>query len=199
MYRLRTRSTLAVALLAAACSSNPGPTGAPSIAPSVGPTSDASPATTPNGVPASATKSDAKFTITVDIPASQVTETTAITPVATFGYVGSEPSVVVYHGLPLVVWSIRQVDGRRTMSGGVDDVCTSSPLTGGEVATQEFQKGGEINDDPTIGFDVTWFQQRQLKLPAGHWAITATFDGYLGDCGAEHHVLSATVEVEVLR
>ena len=63
----------------------------------------------------------------------------------------------------------------------------------------EFAKSGEISEDPRTGFDLAWFRQPQLRLPAGHWSIIATFDGYLGACGGERHQVSPAVEVEVVK
>lgn len=189
---------LVLALGAAACSSD-----AP-LTPTPPPTPDAStgletPAPALDDRPVSATQSDPLFTMTVTIPHAQVETTTAIEPVARFGYVGPLGSVDVHHGAPLVYWSIRELGGQRVMSGGVDTVCLQSTLEAGRVAKQEFAKSGEVSEDPRTGFDLAWFRQPQLRLPAGRWAISATFDGYLGSCGGERHQVSATVEIEVVR
>lgn len=196
---IRTSLMLVVlALGASACSSQlaPTPTPIPTTEASTGPES---PAPTLDGQPVSATQSDALFTVTVSIPNAQVTTTTAIEPVARFGYIGPLASVDVNHGAPLVYWSIRELGGQRMMIGGVDTVCLQSTLVAGQIAKQEFAKSGEISEDPRTGFDLAWFRQPQLRLPAGHWSIIATFDGYLGACGGERHQVSPAVEVEVVK
>ncbi len=193
----RRTAPLLLAVVLAACSQatiSPSPSSAPTDAAPT-PTAAASLDTTP----VSDHVSDGLFELTATIPAAQATTTTALLPNATFSYVGPDPTIEIGHGAPLVSWSIHEIGGGRTMSGGVDTVCQSSVLTKGVEAEQPFLKGGQIDDNPLTGFDITWFQQPQLKLPAGRWALTATMDLYVGGCGAEHHTLTATVEVEVLR
>jgi hypothetical protein len=147
--------------------------------------------------PLSATESNAKFTLTVTVPQGVVTTTTVITPLAELGYIGPEASVTIYHGAPRTYWRIQEIGGPRVMSGLVDTICANSTLAKGTTSTQPFVKSGQISDDPATGFDRAWFQDSMLKLPAGTWAISAVFDAYLGGCGLEHHLLKATVEIEV--
>jgi len=194
---IRTISLLIVlALGSAACSSDPPPSPLATTSDSTGLDT---PAPTLDGNPASATESDALFTVTVTVPQAQVSTTTAIEPVARFGYVGPLGSVEVHHGAPLVSWSIHEIGGQRVMSGGVDTVCLQSMLVAGQLARQDFVKSGEVSEDPRTGFELPWFRQPQLRLPVGHWSITATFDGSLGDCGGERHQVSASVEVVVVK
>ena len=190
------RILAALVLVASACSSPVQPT--PTALPSPDTSTDETPATTLDAQPVSATGSDALFTVTVSIPSAQVTATTAIEPVARFGYVGPLASVDVHHGAPLVYWSIHELGGQRAMIGGVDTVCLQSTLVAGQIAKQEFAKSGGISEDPRTGFDLAWFRQPLLRLPAGRWSISATFDGTLGGCGGERHQVSAAVEVDVV-
>lgn len=202
MMMRRAVSLLIAAIVMGACSpleSTPSASAqvAASAVPSVAEATTEPPATDAPQ-PVSATNADAKFTITLAVPASQVTPATAIMPVATFKYLGPEESATFLHGDPTVSWSIHEVDGRRAMNGSVDTICAQGTIPRDVELTQDFMKSGEIFDDPTIGFDVAWFRQPLLRLPAGRWDITATLDLFLGDCGGERHQLPVTVEVDVV-
>jgi len=186
----------AMALFAAACGST-APTGGRLASRPTRP--PVTPAPSLDLTPVMDAAGDDQFQITLTLPQAQAMTTTSLLPVAEFSYLGPEDSTPIFNGIPLVLWRIQAVGGSRAMETVVEDVCFRSELRKGVIIRQDFMKSGLSTDDVTVGFDQAWYVQPQLKLPGGRWAISATLDFDLGDCGLEHRAIQATVEIEVFR
>jgi hypothetical protein len=79
----------------------------------------------------------------------------------------------------------------------MDMPCLYTDAAAGQPVAIPFSKAGPISDVPGVGFDLAWYQDPVLRLPAGNWRIIANLDVSLGDCGGEHHELEAAVGVAV--
>ncbi|HEY3162809.1 MAG TPA: hypothetical protein VGJ71_00540, partial [Candidatus Limnocylindrales bacterium] len=146
------------------------------------------------------TTADGTFRLDLDVPTSHYITTDAIAPVATLTYVGPAESATVFHAASPIGFRINEVGGNRVMGGGMDQPCLSTPLTKGTGKGYPFEKAGSPTDDPSAGFDGSWYQDPVLRLPAGQWRIMVELDAYLGGCGgaAERHQLTLSAEVTVI-
>ena len=91
---------------------------------------------------------------------------------ATLEYVGEKDSVTIWHGLPYIVFSI--TDGADfNVDGMVLTVLTSTELNKGEVYEFDYVKSGGFSaDDPNAEFWEKFYQEEDLKLPAGTYTVT---------------------------
>jgi hypothetical protein len=91
------------------------------------------------------------------------------------------------HASPAVFFTIEQLDGDAQMTGGADDVCNVDTVGRDEPVEIPFGKSGQIG----LGFDVAWFRDPVLRLPAGTWRISAHFEGSVPACesGGDYHEL----------
>ncbi len=201
---------LALAVLVGACAGRPIGSAPPVVTNGTGPGISMPPSATPSPSPTgpsagasldpspvSKTVRTDPFEITVTVPHRHASTAVAIAPIVSFRYLGPDAAITIYHGSPLVVWRLRQVDGPRRMDGGVDDVCLQTTLARGTPVVQPFTKGGQVSDDPFVGFDIAFFRDPELHLPAGRWEVSASMEFALGGCGAAGQVVTASVEVDV--
>lgn len=100
---------------------------------------------------------------------------------ATLEYVGDEESVTIWHGDPYIVFSI--TDGADFhVSGFVHDILTSTVLEKGEQYQFDYVKSGGYD---TLASDADFwekfYQENDLKLPAGTYTISASGAFYLSE------------------
>jgi hypothetical protein len=145
--------------------------------------------------PLGATAEDASFRLALTTPRTTYGTEDAIEPVATMTYLGPRPAETVFHAAYPIGFRIEEVGGPRLMGGGMNQPCLRTELAKGGSAVLPFAKAGSP-DDPTQGFDLAWYEDPVLRLPAGTWRIFASLDVFIGDCGGERHQL--TVENIVL-
>jgi hypothetical protein len=146
--------------------------------------------------PVSATVDDGAFRISLTTPRALFTANDAIEPVAAITYLGPDPAVQVSHATRPVSFSIQEVGGPRSMDGGSRLACVSTILNKDQPVSLPFVKSGSP-DEPENGFDIGWYRNPTLRLPAGTWRITATLDVYTAACGGAKHVIADTNEVSV--
>ena len=66
------------------------------------------------------------------------------------------------------------------------------------VAIQFQKSGGYSADDPNAAFYRTYFADPVLRLPAGHWKLTAIANGYLKPCDMNAPQVTITLRAEIL-
>ena len=141
------------------------------------------------GAPVGATAEDTTFRLALTTPRAIYSPEDAIEPVATWTYLGPRPTETIFHAAYPIGFQIEEVGGERGMGGGMDQPCLRTELAKGELAALPFAKAGSP-DDPRRGFDLAWYMNPVLQLPAGTWRIIAHLDVSLGDCGGEAHQLT---------
>jgi hypothetical protein len=115
----------------------------------------------------------------------------------TVRYLGTEEATVLSHGSAFVVFTIEQLDGAFDQGGGRDDSCDGETFAPGEIRDVPFQKsGGYSNDDPAAEMWRQWFDDPELRLPAGQYRITAETRYSARGCG-EMRPLRASIEITV--
>lgn len=180
-----------VAIVVAGCA-----TPSPSTEPSRSAIATPSPSTEP-ARPAVANNRDARFELQLQAPSTTYGVTDVIEPVALVTYVGPAPNEVVYHASSMVGFRIAEIEGGRSMDGGMDMPCLRTRMSAGETLQFPFAKAGVVADDPAEGFDEAWYREPELRLPPGRWRITAYFSASLGDCGGEPHAFETAIEITV--
>jgi hypothetical protein len=156
--------------------------------------------TTGPGGPVVGTAEDANFRLVLTTPRSTYTTNDAIEPVATVTYLGPNAMETMFHATQPIGFRIEEVGGVRLMGGGTRLPCLSTELAKGASAIVAFGKSGSP-DDPKNGFDLAWYEDPVLRLPAGTWRILANLDvniGTGGGCGAERHQLTVENTVQVV-
>jgi len=112
-------------------------------------------------------------------------------------YLGQVASVVVgSNWSPPVYFQLEHLDGNRDMTDVVSLLmCERTPLNSGVAIDVPFVKsGGFGEDDPDAEYWRTFLNDPQLRLPAGHWRVSAHFQGTLDDeCRGPAQTLSAEV------
>lgn len=144
---------------------------------------------------------DFRLTITVDKSVYKTDE--PIDCYATIEYKGKEP-FTVYHADPLMVFSI---EGRNYFHGDYarNDVLERTTFESEDESLPderriEFQKsGGWSADDPDADFYEAFYKDKELRLPAGEYALSAQIEYSTdeNDVVGSMHMLSATVTVRV--
>jgi hypothetical protein len=163
--------------------------------PTIAPTPTPRPTPTPTVDPVSAVADDGVFRLEIAIPQVDDATTDAIRPSARLSYIGPRDAIVYGHASPAVYFTIQQLDGAAQMGGGADDLCELTTLPRNEPAIVPFTKAGQIG----LGFDLAWFRDPVLRLPAGTWRIGVSFEGTIPACdiGSETHRLTAFQDIVV--
>lgn len=91
---------------------------------------------------------------------------------ATLEYVGEKDTVTIWHGIPYISFSL--TDGADfNVDGMIFTVLTSTELNKGEVYHFDYAKSGRFSaDDPDVEFWEKFYQEEDLKLPAGTYAVS---------------------------
>jgi hypothetical protein len=101
----------------------------------------------------------------------------------------------------LVAFRVKQVGGPVDAGPGWGAQCWIHRLAPGEVVDVPFEKSGGFEaDGPRAEFWQEWFEDPELRLPAGRYEITAYLrHGARGSrCGGPRDTLSASVAIEVV-
>jgi hypothetical protein len=174
-----TRLAALIGIVAALAACGPGAT------PSAGPIA-------PSGA-----SRDLSFALTVALDRPTYRAGQAIQVTTAYTYLGPKGGERVFHASSPVGFRIEEIGGRRGMEGGMDMPCLSTDVTAGQPVAVGFFKSGGISQEPGVGFDLAWFQDPVLSLPAGQWRIIARLDANLGDCGGESHALETSIDIRV--
>ncbi|HUS61259.1 MAG TPA: hypothetical protein VMY34_03615, partial [Acidimicrobiales bacterium] len=151
----------------------PTPAPAPSVAPGDSPR-------------AHAEEDNGTLGIRVLTPRASVHEGDPITVFTTFGYVGTEPKVVLHHFGPPIAFQLDQIDAAAPQALGVMTdyaTCTDTVLGAGAYADAALGPLTRVTGDGVSG---NWigehFDGSKLRLPVGTWRITAAIVGSTQGC-----------------
>jgi hypothetical protein len=120
---------------------------------------------------------DSVFELQINTDKEEYTAADAISCHATLEYVGGADSITISSSDPLVYFTIK--GGIFKGDYAVNDVLKSTTLYKGEPLRFDFVKsGGYSEDDRNAAFWKSWFEDPELKLPAGEYTISATVTGH---------------------
>jgi hypothetical protein len=158
---------------------------------------DATPSETPAEV--ADTARDDLFELTVSTPRATWAVGEPVEVTGTFAYVGEEPEVTVTgSGSGLVFWGAEQLDGPIHAGPGMHYDQRRYQFATGDIETHAFTKsGGYVADGPDAPFWIAWFNDYELRPPAGTWRIYA-LALYGGPGGQQGNKLVAEVEIQVV-
>lgn len=91
---------------------------------------------------------------------------------ATLEYTGEKDAFTIWHGIPYISFSL--TDGADfNVDGMIMTVLTSTELSRGEVYHFDYVKSGGFSaDDPNAEFWEKFYQEEELRLPAGIYTVT---------------------------
>jgi hypothetical protein len=174
----------------AATSSTAAPTPAP--APSVAPANAPRPR---------AEEDDGTLGIRMLTPRASVHVGDPITVFTTYGYVGNEPSAVLHHVGPPVVFHLDQIDAAAPQAIDVNSdyaECTDSVLSAGPYADAALGPITRVTGDGVSG---NWigehFDGSKLRLPLGRWRITGSIAGSTHGCEVADIGIAVSTWIEV--
>ena len=155
------------------------------------------------------TDDDGRFRLTLASDGTTFHEGATISAEATVEFLGPEGSVDARHGGSPVVFSVEEIGGTRGAAGANTDPCEGTTYVRGEtVAYPWTRSGGYSPDDPSpeTQFVVAYLEgwpgasDGELRLPAGIWRLSATFDVMEEECAtdAPSSNLVASVTLRVL-
>lgn len=149
-----------------------------------------------------AEEDDGTLGIRMLTPRSRIHVGDPITVFTTFGYVGSEPSVVLHHFGPPVAFQLDQIDARAPEAIGVTTEygqCTDTVLDAGPYADVALGPITRVTGDGVSG---NWigehFDGSKLRLPIGRWRITAAIAGSTQGCEAAGNGIGVGTSIEVI-
>jgi hypothetical protein len=171
----------------------------PSAAPTPAPASSVAPSDAPR---ARAEGDNGTLGIRLLTPRAIVHEGDPITVFTTYGYVGSEPKVVLHHFGPPVAFQLDQVDAAAPQAVGVVidyAACTDPVLGAGPYVDAALGPITRVTGDGVTG---SWidehFDGSKLRLPVGRWRITASIVGSTRGCEIAESDTAVSAWIEVI-
>lgn len=149
--------------------------------------------------PVSGSVEDGALRLTLSAERGTVAEGEAIDAVATVEYLGPGAALDVFTALDRIVFGVAEVGGDRRAGGGARWSCNPNTFARGVPVSYPWAKNaGYVPGDPAFAFE-EWYATSgpALRLPAGTWRLSATFEGSEGGCGPSTHTLTAEVVVRV--
>ena len=117
---------------------------------------------------------------------------------ATLRHIADAPAVFGGAAGGLVVFSVRNADGRIDTEWAMDAACERYLLEPNEAIDVPFQKSGGVGEaDADAAFLREYFSDPLLRLPDGRWIVTAHAIIAEGDCRGRTWALDAPVEITV--
>ncbi len=146
---------------------------------------------------------DDLFALSIETDRAQVVADEPVAITTTLRYVGAvkDETATVSGGGDLVAFGVEQLDGAIDTGPGWRLSCSFYELRPDEVLDIPFAKSGGFDaDGPMADFWRTWFADPVLRLPEGHYVITAyAHHGNRGPfCSGPWRTLSASVAIEVM-
>ena len=150
-----------------------------------------------SGPPVTDTAQDGRFRLAIGLTSGIQHAGVEIQVRTQLTYLGPVASVVVGSDWsPPVYFQLEHLDGDRDMTEVLSLLmCERTPLNSGVAIDIPFVKsGGFGEDDPDAEYWRTFLNDPQLRLPAGHWRVSAHFQGTIDDeCRGPAQRLSAEV------
>ena len=180
----RVIAAMLVAIAAAACGAKPVPSAVLEALPAG---------------PPIASDVDGRFQLDFALPKRTFTEREAIEGLATLSLLGPGVGKIGASGGGPILFSIRELSGRREMGPASQADCQSFPIAvGAPISSGITKSGGYSANDPDVGFYVDFFEDPELHLPAGTWEITAFASFGEGDCSPNPHQLAAPIRIQIV-
>ncbi len=160
----------------------------------------------PAGPGTSNVVNDGTFELTLAASKSRYSASDPIVAHATLRYLGSDPSVTIFHSeIGPVGFAIDEPvplagGGAVQLSAISRLMCTSSVLRPGIPLDVAFSKsGGNTAGSPPPSDDVVraFFGDPVLRLPVGTWHLVALASLSLDSCGGEKHQLQARITIKI--
>jgi hypothetical protein len=195
-------ATLIVALgslagCGAGASPVPSPSPQASPVPTVAEGGPAGSAGLPSATPVTTDRAqDGAFELSIAVDKGAYAPDEPITASARLTYIGPKATVTAFgSGSGLVIMDLQQLDGPLDPGGLATSDCRPYDLTRGVPLDIPYRKaGGWDAEDPNAAWYVGFFDDPQLRLPAGVWRLTAGLEAATGDgCGDPWHRLQASV------
>lgn len=143
---------------------------------------------------------DGTLRLTLTADRGTYAEGDVIAAAATVEYIGTNAAIEVFTALDRIIFGVAEVGGGRQAGGGARQSCNPNTFERALPVSYPWAKNAAyVPGDPAFAFE-EWYATSgpQLRLPAGMWRLSATFEGAEGDCGAASHTLVAEVAVTVL-
>lgn len=148
---------------------------------------------------ASKVNSDGTFKLSIYTDKKEYKAGEMITCYAIVEYTGDGDGVVIYSANPLMGFALKD-DKYFDGTYAVADVLISTEFEKGVPVTFEFSKsGGWSGEDENAAFYEQFYSEKELKLPAGEYEISAAIDGFFDkdDYQGSEYVLKASVNLRV--
>lgn len=157
------------------------------------------PSAAAHGPPSAAT--DGPFTLTLSAGRASYRADEPIDDiVAELVYAGGVSELTISgSGSGLVVFSTEELNGTRHQTGFQHDDCVPYAIQSDQPIREPFSKsGGYSADDPNRAYWEQYFAERELRLPAGEWDMTAWSTLYEdGHCTGIRRDLRTTIRIAV--
>lgn len=145
---------------------------------------------------------EADFRLTIKSPRTQWAAGEPIEVSSDLTYIGPSGEVIISgSGGGVVAFAMEHLDGPLDQDAGFDADCARHEYTTGVTQVVPFQKsGGYTNDDPNLAFWQRFFRDPLLRLPGGHWRLSAVADFAEGaDCTGPSRSIRASIDLVVRR
>jgi hypothetical protein len=117
------------------------------------------------------------YQLTLSTEATQYAPNQPIAAVAELVYLGTEDRVVVGNLWPGVIgFGLRQLDGTVRVDPAWHLQCLPFELRRNRTRRQSFNKSGVAGEATNASFYSSFFDDSQLRLPAGRWELYAMAD-----------------------
>jgi hypothetical protein len=156
--------------------------------------------TGPTGQPIDVEGRDAGFALSMRVDSDVVDAGAAIDVSAILTWEGAAPAATIWGsaGGP-VSFGIEQLDGKIVLIPINDAACATHDYAHLVPVAIPFQKsGGFTENDPNAAFYRTYFADPVLRLPAGHWKVSASASGYVAPCDMNAPEVAINLEAEIL-
>ena len=143
---------------------------------------------------------DASFGLEIATSADRYQAGDAIPITTTIAYLGPDERTTARSAYQsLVYFGLEQLDGPLDMPGGFNRLmCYSADLVRGQPVDVAYGKSGAwTGEDPNAAFWQAFFADKQLRLPAGTWRVTATLATMTPDCRGPLDSVDASVTFRV--
>lgn len=156
------------------------------------------PQLSPTGQSASASAVDGPFTLVFEFPTATWQAGMPITGKATLSYAGPGGLVLWGSGAGVIGMSLSEVNGTRAIGVAFTADCAQHPISpNAPVVTGLVKSGGWSDTNPNAAFDRAFFADKEYRLPAGDWDLTAEAEFLVGQCALPDHTLKATVRLHI--
>jgi hypothetical protein len=142
---------------------------------------------------------DGSFRLELSLPHLDWKAGEVITGMALLAYAGSAPTTIYGSGSGVIAFSYAEVEGTRHVEPVWTADCGPHPLDPATPINADLSTSGAVDpNDPNADFLRSFLGDRQVRLPAGTWDITAVamFSEAAG-CSGGSHTMKAVERITV--